>query len=177
MALILDRLPIPTRDTVAFVGQEAVTVHAYEIPVWVCLAVGDVMDARRLPRFPALLDTAHTHHFLIREEHLWRWAGLRPDALHLGWGSIRQQGRRFPLRAAQLWMHPNLPGHWDRPAGRPPHRIYVPEGIVVYPPGSSFPRLPLVGLRAIVRNKLDPRVRGKDGMVSLRSGVKWWPFG
>lgn len=93
MARILERLPIPTKDTVAFVGQEAVTIHAFEIPVWVSLAVRDVMDAGRLPPFPALLDTAHTHYFSIREEHHVRWAGLSPDVLHLGWGSVRQQGR------------------------------------------------------------------------------------
>lgn len=74
-------------------------------------------------------------------------------------------------------MHANLPGHWDRLAGRPPHRINAPEGILVYPADSAFPRLPLVGLRAVVRNKLDLRVRGKDGMVSLSSRPWWWPFG
>jgi hypothetical protein len=58
MARILDRLPIPTQDTVAFVGQEAVTIRAYEIVVWVSLAVRDVTDPGRLPRFPALIDPA-----------------------------------------------------------------------------------------------------------------------
>ena len=177
MARILDRLPVPTQDTVAFLGPEAVTVHAYEILVWVSLAVRDVMDAGQLPRFPALIDTAHTHNFSIREEHLRRWAGVSPDAMHLGRGRVRQQGRHFPLRAAHLWMHSNLPGHWDRLAERPPHRIDVPEGIVVYPADSNFPRLPLVGLWAIVRNKLDLTVKGRRGMVSLSSPPGWWPFG
>ncbi|HKI38288.1 MAG TPA: hypothetical protein VKA46_40945 [Gemmataceae bacterium] len=73
-------------------------------------------------------------------------------------------------------MHTNLPSHWDRLADRPPHRIDVPEGILVYPAGSNFPRLPLVGLRAIVRNKLDLAVKGKSGMVSLSRPSWWWPF-
>ncbi len=177
MARIIHRLPIPTRDTVAFVGEEVVAVRAYEIPVWMSLAVRDVFDPRRLPRFPALLDTAHTHYFSIREDHLSRWAGVSLEAMHAGWGTIRQEGRRLPLRAAHLWMHPNLPGHWDRMAGRQAHRIHVPEGIAVYPAHSAFPRLPLVGLRAVVRNKLDLRVRGQDGMVFLSSRPWWWPFG
>ncbi|HKI38287.1 MAG TPA: hypothetical protein VKA46_40940 [Gemmataceae bacterium] len=86
MARILDRLPVPRQDTMTFVGQEAVTIHAYEILVWVSLAVRDVMDPARLPRFPALIDTAHTHNFSIQEEHLRRWAGLSLDAMHLGKG-------------------------------------------------------------------------------------------
>jgi hypothetical protein len=53
----------------------------------------------------------------------------------------------------------------------------VPEGIVVSPPTSTYPRLPLVGLRAIVRNNLDLGVKGKRAMVSLSSGSWWWPFG
>ncbi len=176
MARILDRLPVPTADTSVFVGQEAVTVHAYEILAWVSLAIRDVLDPARLPRFPALIDTAHTHNFSIQEEHLRRWAGLRLDAMHLGRGNVRQQGRLLPLRAAHLWIHPNKPGHWDQLADRPPHRIDVPEGVVVYPAGVNFPRLPLVGLRAIVRNKLDLAVKGKTGLAYLSTQAWWWPF-
>jgi hypothetical protein len=177
MARILDRLPVPTEDTAAFAGEAMVPVRAYEIPIWVSLAVRDVMDPPRLPRFPALLDTAHTHNFSIQEELLTRWAGLRLDALGLGRGNVRQQAVRLPLRAAHLWLHPNEPGHWDRVAGRPPHRLHVPEGILVYPAGSNFPRLPLLGLRAILRNRLHLAVNGRTGRVSLKSGSWWWPFG
>jgi hypothetical protein len=177
MARILHKLPVPEQDTVAFVREEMVPILAYEIVVWVSLAARSVFDPSHLPRFPALIDTAHTHNFLLREEHLVRWAGIRPDALGLGRGEILQAGRRFPLRAAQLWIHPNEPGHWDRLSGDAPHLLEVAEGIVVSPPTSTYPRLPLVGLRAIMRNKLDLAVKGKSGMVFLSSRSWWWPFG
>jgi hypothetical protein len=177
MARILHKLPIPQQDTFAFVGDERVPIAAYEIVVWVSLAPRSILDPSRLPRFPALIDTAHTHNFLLREEHLVRWTGIRPEDLGLGRGEVLHAGRRFPLQAAQLWVHPNKPGHWDQLSGAAPYLLEVPEGIVVSPPTSTFPRLPLVGLRAIVRNKLDLVVKGKSGMVSLKSRPWWWPFG
>jgi hypothetical protein len=142
----------------------------------VSLAPRSVFDPSRRPRFPALLDTAHTHNFLVREEHLVRWAGVRPEGLALGRGEVLQEGRRFPLRAAQLWVHPNAPGQWDRVSGGDPYLLEVPEGIVVSPAGSTYPRLPLLGLRAIMRNKLRLTVNGGSGLVSLRARSWWWPF-
>src|SRR5690242_17694877 len=110
MPRILHKLPVPEADTVTFVGAEPVRVKAYEIIVWVSLAARRVIDPSRLPRFPALLDTAHTHNFSIREDHLQRWAGLSLGALSLGVGGVRHQGRTYPLRAATVWVHPNQPG-------------------------------------------------------------------
>jgi hypothetical protein len=176
MARLLHRLPIPTADTVVRLGEEPIRVKAYEILVWVSLSARKVQNPSRLPRFPALLDTAHTHNFTIQEEHLQRWAGFGPDALALGSGRVRHQGRRFPLRAAMVWLHPNEPGRWDRIADRPPYPLDLPEGILVYPAGSSFPRLPLLGLRALLHNKLRLVVDGTTGLVSLHTRSKWWPF-
>jgi hypothetical protein len=177
MPYLLKRLPIPSADATAFVPGEAIRIYAYEVVVWVSLTARDVLDPSRLPRFPALLDTGHTHNFSIQEEHLVRWAGLHPEALPLGRGSVRYQGRRYPLRGAQLWLHGNQPGYWDRVANRPPYRLRVPEGILVYPAGSHFPRLPLIGLRAVVRNGLRLTVDGKRGLAWLGTGPWWWPFG
>jgi hypothetical protein len=177
MARILDRLPIPEVEAMTFVGQEMVPIYALEIVVWVSLTSRDVFDPSRLPRFPALLDTAHTHNFSIQEEHLTRWAGLSPDGLSLGVGEVRHRGSHLPLRAAKLWLHSNVPGHWDRIANRPPFRVLAPEGVLVYPAGSDFPRLPLVGLRAVRRNKWRLGVDGKTGFVSLKTGPWWRPFG
>jgi len=160
-----------------FQAGEVVRIYGYEIVVWVSLAAREVVEPSGLPCFPALLDTAHTHNFSIQEEHLVRWAGLRPEALPFGRGSVRGQGRRLPLRAAQLWLHGNEPGSWDRLAKPSLHRLLVPEGIIIYPSGAHFPRLPLLGLRAILRNKLHLYVDGGTGLVHLRTRRRWWPFG
>jgi len=60
MARILHKLPVPERDTFAFVREEMVPIAAYEIVIWVSLATRSVLDPSRLPRFPAVIDTAHT---------------------------------------------------------------------------------------------------------------------
>lgn len=90
---------------------------------------------------------------------------------------MRWLGQSLPLRAANLWLHANAPGAWDRLSRKPAYPLLVPEGIVVSPSGSAFPRLPLLGLRAILRNKLTLRVDGGTGLVQLSTRSRWWPFG
>ncbi len=126
-------------------------VKAYEIVAWVSLTNRPVLAEGPPGAFPAILDTGHTHNFAILEEHLIRWAGLRPSMLPT-LGTTRQQGRRLPLHAAHL---PNEPGQQDQPADRPAHRLHIPQGIAIYPAGTRYPRLPLLGLRAIAKNKLE----------------------
>jgi hypothetical protein len=48
--------------------------------------------------------------------------------------------------------------------------LTLEEGIAIYPSdGSKYPRLPLLGLRAIIKNKLKLVIDGKRQQVSLRS--------
>jgi hypothetical protein len=169
MAKILDRLPISVRDDIAFVGGERVNLKADEIIVWVSLSVQKALDWRTdTPRFPAILDTAHTHYFSIQEQHLGRWAGLRPEMLRL-LGHLRQAGRRLPLHAANLWLHPNVPGERDRLLGRPPQLLEIRRGIAVYPDEARFPRLPLLGMRTVRDNRLHVAVDGERQRLTLRT--------
>lgn len=177
MARILHRLPFFAQDGVVLVGNELVQVKAYEIVVWVSLASRPVLAEGPPRAFPAILDTGHTHNFAILEEHLIRWTGLRPSMLPV-LGSARHQGRRLPVHAAHLWLHPNQPGQRDQLAARPAYRLHIPRGIIIYPAGTRYPRLPLLGLRAIARNKLRLTVDGERLRVSLRTPGWWhWLFG
>jgi hypothetical protein len=55
-----------------------------------------------------------------------------------------------------------------------PFPLQLPEGIAVYPSDeSNYPRLPLLGLRAIIKNELKVVIDGKRQHVSLRS-PRWW---
>jgi hypothetical protein len=173
MPRILDRLPIATRDDVVFVRDEMVRVKGYEVVVWVSLTVEQALAWEGTPRIPAILDTAHTHNFSIREEQLIRWAGLRPEALRPV-GHLRHEGRRLPLHAADVWLHPNRPGHRDQFLDRPPFRLELPRGIAVYPSDSRFPRLPLLGLRALISNRLHLAIDGARALASLRIPGRWW---
>jgi hypothetical protein len=114
------------------------------------------------------LDTAHTHNFSIQEEHLVRWAGLQPERLRV-LGTARQGGRRVFLRAANVWIHRNRTGKRDQLLDSPPYRLELPRGIAVYPAGSGYPRLPLLGSRAIVNSDLQLLLDGWHQQLSLHT--------
>src|SRR5205823_6456833 len=79
-------------------------------------------------------------------------------------GAILVNRQQVPLLKAHLWVHRNRPGTADLlPA---PFRLPVPEGISVYPTGTpGAPRLPLLGPRGPVRNRLRLVIDGTE--VSL----------
>lgn len=103
------------------------------------------------------------------------WAGLRTDALNEV-GAAREQGRRVVLRAADLWVHCNRRGYRDQLAGGSPHPVSAPLGIAVYPRGVEFPRLPILGLRALTDNDLVLHMNGRRREATLRTAYRWWPF-
>lgn len=50
-----------------------------------------------------------------------------------------------------------------------PYCLELPRGIAVYPTEGEFPRLPLLGLRALISNRLHLAVDGGRGEAWLRS--------
>jgi hypothetical protein len=80
------------------------------------------------------------------------------------------------LLKADLWIHPNLPGQIHS-SDREPVRLLLKEGIALYPDdGSNHPRLPLLGLRALLDNHLRLTVNGWQRSVTLATQRRWWPF-
>lgn len=164
---ILDRLPIPVTETLAFVREESVRLKEAEIIVWVSVTG---MTTEELPpvtaRFPAILDTGHNHNFAIQEQHPIRWAGVQPQALPT-LGHIRHSGQRMPLHAAKIWLHQNEPGKMT--VGVRQFSLMLPRGVAVYPDSEGYPRLPLLGLRALLSNKLHLTIDGDRRLVNLRT--------
>jgi hypothetical protein len=176
MSVILRRLPFSEREDIAFVRGERIRVKAYQIIIWVSLSSRRAITWQPgTLSFPAIVDPGHNHNFSIQEEHLIRWAGLRPDALPI-LDRIRQGGRRIPLQVVDLWIHYNEPGQRDRLANRTPYRLKLLTGVAVYPSGAGFPPLPLLGLRALATNNLILTIDGKRRQVNLRTARKWWPW-
>ena len=177
MPFLVRNLPFfKTRTTVIVRGRE-VPVKADQIAVWMSLAEEgrDSLDPDQL-RFPAILDTGHTHNFSIREQQLVEWAGL-DSRLLAKLGEIRIGNDRLPLLAADAWLYPNLPGKREVASGRPPFCLELDEGIAVYPRAmTTAPRLPLLGLRALrlagLRLVVDrPLTGGRTGYAASRSIV------
>lgn len=175
MPTLLDCMPFSHDFCDVAVRGERVKVRANQIIVWLTLSHQRSVTANPMAiPFPAILDTGHNHSFSLNERHLVEWAGLRPDNLN-SFTTIRHRGQRISLRAANLWIHPNERGLRERNADRLPHPLKTKSGIAVYP-GHDFPRLPILGLRAIAENNLILKVDGPKRQATLRTPHKWWPF-
>ena len=164
---ILDRLPISDEHFTLDVSAEPLRLKPYQIVVQVSISNLRTWDAR-VPIIPALLDTGLNHNFSIQERQMMRWSGLHAEALSL-FGSIREGGRTVSRRRAHVWVHRNQSGKRDL-SDRDPYLLVLDEGITIYPDdGSNYPRLPLLGMRAIVKNNLKLLIDGKRKHVSLSS--------
>jgi hypothetical protein len=175
MSAILLRQPIPMADALAFVGRELVRLRAHQVIVWMGLV--SRLPAAPIPierRFPAIIDTGHSHFLSIQERHLVEWAGLAPTTLRR-LGTIRERGQRIPLLSMAVFLHRNRPGSLDLDVSRPPFRLGAREGVAIYGTG-EFPRLPLLGMQALVENRLRLTVDGDRRTVSLTASPHWWPF-
>src|SRR6266508_4014501 len=176
MTILLDRMPFLEGPGEILVRGERVRIRETQIIVWVSLSLKEMRHPHPagVP-FPAILDTGHTHTFAIQQRHLVEWAGLRPEALRVV-SAVRDRGQRLLLREANIWVHVNKSRERVRLIDRPPHVVTAPFGIAIYPEG-SFPRLPILGLRAIADNMLVLKVDGNRREATLRTPIKWWwPF-
>lgn len=175
MPRLLNSMPFLADPGEIVVRDERVIVRANQLIMWVTLTLRrvDVPNPTATP-FPVILDTGHTHSFSIHERHLRDWAGLRPEML-LELKAIRERRQRITLRAANIWAHPNERHSRERLASRPPILVEADAGIAVYP-GNDFPRLPILGLRAIAYNQLVLEVSGAKRQATLRTANRWWPY-
>jgi len=166
---ILDRLPIAEDHFLLDVHGEHLRLRPFQIVIQVSVSTFRDWDLRT-PIFPALIDTGNNHNFSIQEHHLRRWAGIHPGGL-FSLGSMREGARSASRYHAHLRIHRNHAGRRDLKDVEP-FLLRLEEGIAVYPSdGSNYPRLPLLGLRAILKNSLKLVVDGKREHASLRSPI------
>ena len=140
-----------------------ILIRSYQIVVWVCLSVGDALSHS----FPAVLDTGHSHNFSIKEEHLELWTGLHAhDIRTIGHARVNKQ--IVELKDAAVAVLPNSAGKRDAPHEKQPYLLTLPEGIAVHRASDPFaPRLPLLGVRALVKNGLRVNLDGGRKEVSF----------
>ena len=160
----LRKLPFFDRPTVIKIADTTIPIRPYQIIVWISLGSNDSLEADAA-RFPAVLDTGHNHNLSIRQEQFESWAGRQVETSRRS-GSILVNRQDVPLYAANLWIHRNRPGTSEllpRPV-----RLAVPQGIAVYPRGlATAPRLPLLGVRALVTSGLRLTISSGSMSVSL----------
>jgi hypothetical protein len=154
---ILDRLPISEKRTSLRFGDRFITVRPNQILVWVSVHLAKTLEPESsIPRFPALLDTGNNFAFSLQDRLLREWAGIDPNLL-VAHGDVEINGQVVTCRRATVWLYPNSPGQQEMAGDRPPFRLEMSKGIAVYPPDAvpPAPRLPLLGLPALLDNDLD----------------------
>jgi hypothetical protein len=163
---ILDRLPISEVGWLVSTPDGEEEVKSYQIVLQISIAARTVLELPEdAPRIPAILDTGNNHNYAIRKEHVEQWTSLSTP--QKGW--IEVGGFLVPLRAANIWIHPNQAGSTD-PNGQTPFLLTIKEGIALYPPNVPNPaRLPILGLRAIIQDRLNLTIDGATREVTLES--------
>jgi hypothetical protein len=163
MNIILERCPSFEEATEANTTTGPVLVRAYQMVLWVSLSVRGVLSRS----FPAILDTGHNHNFSIREEHLDYWAGLNPRGIRTV-GHVRMNKQMVELKDAAIAIYLNMPGKRDELLAEEPYLPTLTEGVAIHRSSDPYaPRLPLLGLRALVRNKLRLTIDGGRREASL----------
>jgi hypothetical protein len=156
---IIDRLPITDRPGIINVQGDLLDIYRNQIIVWVSIG-----DPRRV--FPAILDTGHSHNFSSRESHLSRWSGVTLPKI----GELEIGRERVDQYAADIYVHHSVRG---RLTGKT-SRLQMPQGISIFSNESAqAPRLPLVGLKSLISNRLRLIVDGARREASLQKVWKW----
>jgi hypothetical protein len=163
MSLILDRCPFYEEATEADTPSGPILIRSYQIVVWVGLSARGTLSRP----FPAVLDTGHGHNFSIKEEHLELWTGLHAHEIQTI-GHVRVNKQLVELKDAAVAIYPNRPGARDALREESPYLVKLSEGIAVHGTSDPFaPRLPLLGMRALVKNHLRIMIDGDRKEVSL----------
>jgi hypothetical protein len=81
-----------------------------------------------------------------------------------------------PLRAANVWLHPNRRGERDQFSGAPPFLLEIDSGIGVWDETDDYPRFPLVGPRAFFLAGLEVCVDHRKLRINVRTPRRFWLF-
>jgi hypothetical protein len=107
----------------------------------------------RAVTLPVVLDTGFNRTLEIDEWHLIHWAGLRKEHLVTIAKDKVRDARKYDLCEANLWLHRTPYKGPDVPQATSPVLLARSKRIrVLAPVGKPNPRLPLLGLDALIEN-------------------------
>lgn len=179
-------IPVPSDDLSHPLGDHA-KIKSYQIAVYVGLTTLDEKISPYVRAFPAILDTGLSFHLHIDEAHLRRWAKPNPRSLRPHEGRFTVNGLPTTLYSASIWLHYNSGEQLSEASGRSRfHRPFVPRRdpicldrsftIAVNPASDAeradvrrvpSPRLPTLGLRALVLNDLSLHIEAGARTLSI----------
>jgi hypothetical protein len=141
--------------------------------------VGESTLAQRVITLPAILDTGFNRVLEIDEWHLNHWAGLHREHLVPIEKDKSYEGRKYDLCGARIWLHRTPYTGPRAPRDFPPLLLKnSPQVRVMSPIGKPNPRLPLLGLSALIQNRLRASIDGENTRFrihrSLRLSLSDW---
>ncbi len=175
MSVILNVLPYHSREYRLRDPQtdtERYVIRQNQIVCWASLTPenSEQPSGNDIPKFPVTIDTGNGRNFNIREEQLASWAGLT-NLVEVFGTNVLVNGQRVSLRKATLWLYRNIPGELTYDTNVEPFPIDFSDGIEVFTGSgaTSFPRLPLLGMRALHVSRLELTINGPERRVFLRN--------
>jgi hypothetical protein len=177
MPAVLRDLPFFDHDTTVEVQGQRYRVFARQHVVWVSLTHKGLREpSPGMWRFPAIYDSGFTRAFLIQRDQLRRFAGLDPIHLSALHTTMRPHGRRVPLHAANIWLHPNRRSERDQFSGALPFLLEVTGGIGIWGATDDYPRLPLLGPQAFFSSGLEVCIDHRKLLINARTPRRFWFF-
>lgn len=68
---------------------------------------------------------------------------------------------------AWLWLHCPVPRFRDEMSDGPAVQLSLSPGLTIIPEEINYPRLPLIGMRCLRRNRLQVILKSVEGKVSI----------
>lgn len=161
MALLIDRLPIPSaKRSIALPGGGTIVAKPWQSLVWISITPPQVLELTpATPRFLAVLDTGFNQTLLIQDRHLEEWAGIKASELDVFPGESAVYGQQvWPFRMADIWLHANVPGQQDSTSNIQSMCLEAHPGILIVSERERPQRLPLLGMRAMARNRMQLQI-------------------
>jgi hypothetical protein len=122
---------------------------------------------------PAILDTGFNRILEIDEWHLVRWAGLRKEHLEMVEKERFHEGRKYALCTVNNWLHRTPYAGPRTPLAQSPLLLKGSRQVrVMAPIGKPNPRLPLLGLTALVDKKLKFCIDGENSRFRIYKSLK-----
>jgi hypothetical protein len=122
---------------------------------------------------PAILDTGFNRSLEIDEVHLVNWAGIRKEYLAPIAKDRLHDGRKYDRCRASLWLHRTPYEHPRTPRASSPVLLANSTQVrVMASVGKPNPRLPLLGLMALIENNLQVRVDGENTRFRIYKSIR-----
>jgi hypothetical protein len=135
--------------------------------------VGEYAFPHGVVTLPAILDTGFNRTLEIDEWHLVKWAGLRMEHLDPIEKDKSHEGRKYDLCKANLWLHRTPYAGPRRPPDRSPLLLENSRQVrVMAPIGKPNPRLPLLGLAALIANNLQVFIDGENSRFRIEKSLR-----